>query len=357
MIRLRSSLGLETESLDKNKINWGRHLVRPFILSLVMVSIVFAPALVYSQEANETEDDVSQTDVVNKIFDNSLPAVFIIVIFLALIIPMIFDMYLAYRRKPGNIEESGEKRVRGMPGLYRTLMAFGIMLLVGTVIFYLLALITLNLNNLENTVLESLIAILRDLGIILGTGLATIIAFYFGQRGSESSVEKAASMVTSNLGRDRERPKVSSTIPIDGAENVSRDSLVQATFSEPMNSATVNQNTFVVRKENESAIPGKVSLSPDAKTVSFDPDPNFDSKTKYHASVSTAVQDLAGNTLAEPKSWSFTTKDECETKPEPPVIAKGGADEKTGVREPPVIAKGGADEKTGAREPPNDIIE
>jgi hypothetical protein len=253
---------------------------------------------------------------------------------------MIFDMYLAYRRKSGKIDQNRERNVRGMPGLYRTLMASGIILLVETVIFYILALITLNLSNLTSLLLEPLIAIPRDLAIILGTGLAAIIAFYFGIRGSESSVEKGASLITSNISRDREKPKVVSTKPIDGAENVPKDSLVQATFSEPMNSATINQNTFVVKKENESAIPGKVSLSPDAKTVSFDPDPNFDPKTKYHASVSTAVQDLAGNTLAEPKSWSFTTKDECEIKPEPPVIAKGGADE-----------------KTGAREPPNDIIE
>ena len=71
-------------------------------------------------------------------------------------------------------------------------MAFGIIVLLGTVIFYLLALITLNMNNPSTPAFESLVDLLRNLGIILGTALATIIAFYFGIRGTESAVEKAA---------------------------------------------------------------------------------------------------------------------------------------------------------------------
>ena len=78
-----------------------------------------------------------------------------------------------------------------MPGLYRSLMTFGIILLVGTVIFYLLALITLNINSPNSAILQSLIDVLKNLGTILGTALATIIAFYFGMRGVESATEKA----------------------------------------------------------------------------------------------------------------------------------------------------------------------
>ena len=62
-----------------------------------------------------------------------------------------------------------------MEGLYRTLMTFGVVLLAGIVPLYLLLLITVY-NN------QALIETLRNLSTILGTGLATIIAFYFGTR-------------------------------------------------------------------------------------------------------------------------------------------------------------------------------
>jgi hypothetical protein len=131
---------------------------------------------------------VNTTTIVNSIFDSKLPALFIIVIFLVIIIPLVFDMYIAYRRRPREGTGKGEdKRTQGMPGLYRSLMCFGVILLVGTVIFYLLALITLNINNTNTSVLQSLVDLLKNLGTILGTALATIIAFYFGMRGAESA--------------------------------------------------------------------------------------------------------------------------------------------------------------------------
>jgi Bacterial Ig-like domain len=79
---------------------------------------------------------VNSTTIVQSIFDSKLPIVFIVLIFLVLVIPLVFDMYLAYRRRPGEgTGKEGEKRMQGMPGLYRSLMSFGIILLVGTVIF------------------------------------------------------------------------------------------------------------------------------------------------------------------------------------------------------------------------------
>ena len=127
-----------------------------------------------------------------------------------------------------------------MPGLYRSLMTFGIIVLVGTVIFYLLALITLNINNSTSPILQSLIDILKNLGTILGTALATIIAFYFGMRGAESATEKAEAAATKPAG-EKVLPKVLNTIPADGATEVPVTSLVSATFSEPMSSPTINQ--------------------------------------------------------------------------------------------------------------------
>jgi HYR domain len=136
---------------------------------------------------------INSTQIIEGIFDSNLPIVFITIIFLIIIIPLGLDMWLAYHRKPtGGSTDKENGRALGMPGLYRSLMTFGIIVLVGTVIFYLLALITLNINNPTSPILQSLIDILKNLGTILGTALATIIAFYFGMRGTESATEKAA---------------------------------------------------------------------------------------------------------------------------------------------------------------------
>jgi len=251
---------------------------------------------------------VNSTTIVNRIFDSSLPIVFIVIIFLVLVIPLVFDMYLAYRRRTGEgTGKEGEKRVQGIPGLYRTLMSFGVILLVGTVIFYLLALITLNINSPNTGVLQSLIDLLKNLGTILGTALATIIAFYFGVRGAESATEKAI-LAASTVAGEKEPPRVQSTSPPDGATGVPVASLVQGTFSESMNNATINNETFTVKKKGgTNPEKGTVSLSPDGKTATFDAEPAFLPGTKYDATIDIGAQDLAGNALVSAKRWSFTT--------------------------------------------------
>lgn len=190
-------------------------------------------------------------------------------------------------------------------------MTFGIIVLVGTVIFYLLALITLNINNSMSPVLQSLIDILKSLGTILGTALATIIAFYFGMRGAESATEKAAaaaSAATKQASGEKVPPKVLNTLPADGATEIPVTSLVSATFSEPMSSPTINTNTFTVKKADDTTtITGIVSLSSDGKTAIFDSTQDFSPNTKYIAAIDIGAEDLAGNALVSAKRWSFTT--------------------------------------------------
>jgi len=201
-------------------------------------------------------------------------------------------------------------------------MTFGVIVLVGTVIFYLLALITLNINDSSSPALQSLIDILKSLGTILGTALATIIAFYFGTRAAESATEKATTaaatttaavtkaVATAPAASEKEPPKVLNTIPADEATQVPVSSLVSATFSEPMSSPTINENTFTVRRADDdesTLIKGALSLSPDNKTAIFDPEQDFSPNTKYIVEIGTGAKDVAGNALASAKRWSFTT--------------------------------------------------
>jgi hypothetical protein len=250
---------------------------------------------------------VNATTVVNSVFETNLPVFFLVVIAAAMVIPLGIDLVLAYIKKPKQDTDKENGAPAGMSGLYRTLMAFGIILLVGTVIFYVLALTTLNINNPTNPVLQSLVDILKNLSTILGTALATIIAFYFGMRGAESAAEKAETKARGHA-TDKTPTTVVGTTPADGEKGVAVTSPVTATFGEPMLTSTINKNTFTVKKDGTTiSIDGTVTLSSDGKTSIFDPTNDFDSATKYIATISTEAKDLAGNALSSPKSWSFTT--------------------------------------------------
>jgi Bacterial Ig-like domain len=268
--------------------------------------------------ANTNASAVNTTTVINSIFDDNLPAVFIIVIASLIGFPLVLDIILAYRRKPTmSIDRENSNQVVGMPGLYRSLMTFGIIVLVGTVIFYLLALITLNINNPTSPALQSLIDVLKSLGTILGTALATIIAFYFGTRATESATGKAVAATAAATAAATEKaaaagekgpPKVLDTSPADGATEVPLASLISATFSHEMNSQSINKNTFIVRKEGvPDPIKGNISLSPDRKTAIFDSEPDLEPNTKYTVEINEGAKDLAGNALVSAKRWPFRT--------------------------------------------------
>ena len=255
---------------------------------------------------------INTTQVIDRLFDSSLPIIFISIVFAIIIIPLSLDIWLAYNRKPtrsSTYKENG--RVLGMPGLYRSLMTFGIIVLVGTVIFYLLALITLNINNPTSPVLLTLVDVLRSLGTILGTALATIIAFYFGMRGTETATERATAAVAGAIRPAGEKGPLTvlRTDPDDGETKVPVNSVIKATFSESLSRQTINVNTFTVTKQGApTPIPGTIILSGDLKTAIFDPEPNLDAATKYTAEINEGVKDLVGNPLVSPKRWSFTTE-------------------------------------------------
>jgi hypothetical protein len=193
--------------------------------------------------------------------------------------------------------------------------------LVGTVIFYLLALITLNINDSTSPALQSLIDVLKSLGTILGTALGTIIAFYFGTRATESATENAAAAAekaaaaaaptaaTEKATTGKTAPLILSTAPSDGATDVPVTSLISVTFSEPMSGPTINNNTFTIRRAGvPTTIKGNISLSPDGRTAIFDAEPDLEPNyTKYTAQNVEGAKDLTGNALVSVKSWSFTT--------------------------------------------------
>jgi hypothetical protein len=88
-----------------------------------------------------------------------------------------------------------------MPGLYRALMTFGVIIIVGTVVFYVIGLVIANTSVAGSQAFTSLLNILQNLAAILGTALASVIAFYFGTRATEKAGEKSLMDNTSSIDR------------------------------------------------------------------------------------------------------------------------------------------------------------
>jgi hypothetical protein len=77
-----------------------------------------------------------------------------------------------------------------------------------------------------------------------------------------------------------------------------------------MNSSTINEKTFTIkRRDDGNPIEGRISLTPDLKTASFDAKEDFSPGTVYTATINTLAQDLAGLALASSKSWTFKSRE------------------------------------------------
>lgn len=84
---------------------------------------------------------------------------------------------------------------------------------------------------------------------------------------------------------------------------------VTATFSKPMNPATINSpaSTFTLAGPGGSSASGSVSLDSTGMVATFTPTNPLAPNSQYTATITTAAQDQFGNRLADPKTWTFTT--------------------------------------------------
>jgi len=100
-------------------------------------------------------------------------------------------------------------------------------------------------------------------------------------------------------------PTISSVSPQNGQPDVAIDTIVTATFSEPMDSLTINTESFTLVG---SAVSGTVTYNPATYTATFTPAANLGYDHEYTATLGTDIKDLAGNPLAGPYIWIFTTE-------------------------------------------------
>jgi hypothetical protein len=102
-------------------------------------------------------------------------------------------------------------------------------------------------------------------------------------------------------------PTVIATIPVNLASNVPLNQVISATFNTAMNPATINSSTFTLSGPGVTNVAGLVAYAAVGKTLTFIPTANLASSTLYTATITTGVQNLAGNALASNYVWTFTT--------------------------------------------------
>jgi hypothetical protein len=99
-------------------------------------------------------------------------------------------------------------------------------------------------------------------------------------------------------------PVVVSTNPANGTAGVSIAKILTATFSQPMDPTTINAATFTL-EQGTTPVLGVVSVL--GAIATFVPTSDLALNTTYTAAITTGAKDLAGNAIASPYTWTFTT--------------------------------------------------
>lgn len=106
--------------------------------------------------------------------------------------------------------------------------------------------------------------------------------------------------------RDTERPAVTATVPEFGAFGVPVGMAPSATFSEPMDPASLHEASFTLQDAGGLAVAGTVSYADGIAT--FTPDEDLAFESAYTATVTSEATDLAGNPLFVETPWTFSTE-------------------------------------------------
>ncbi|MDP9037712.1 MAG: Ig-like domain-containing protein [Acidobacteriota bacterium] len=100
------------------------------------------------------------------------------------------------------------------------------------------------------------------------------------------------------------RPAVVSTVPLNGATGVPINQALSATFSKPMNCATLTAASFTVSAAG-APVAGTVACA--GSVATFTPAANLATNTVFTATITTAATDTTGISIAANYVWTFRT--------------------------------------------------
>lgn len=100
------------------------------------------------------------------------------------------------------------------------------------------------------------------------------------------------------------------SIPVNNTQNVPLNPLVEVTFFEPIDSATIDSSTFYLwNNTTRLSIEGDWTLSANGMTLTFEPDDLLDADTRHwlYVGYSPYLTDYAGNRIAQNNNRYFQT--------------------------------------------------
>jgi hypothetical protein len=107
---------------------------------------------------------------------------------------------------------------------------------------------------------------------------------------------------------DATAPTVAGRFPSPNATGVPINSDVTALFSEAIDPATVTSSSFtLVRVSNGSSVTATRTGSDGNTRFTLNPSSNLLANTQYRATLTTSIDDVAGNPLTQQVQWTFTT--------------------------------------------------
>ncbi len=131
---------------------------------------------------------------------------------------------------------------------------------------------------------------------------------------------------TTELYSDLIPPTVTSVNPLKDISEVPINTTISAVFSEEMNAASINSNSFFI----EDGVASTVKYDNLTKTATLTPTSNLSYETTYTVVINTGVRDLAGNPLFSDCIWQFTTELYKDKTP-PEIVSTSPASNATGV--------------------------
>jgi len=118
---------------------------------------------------------------------------------------------------------------------------------------------------------------------------------------------------------------------LNASDNVLTGTIVTATFSQPMDPATLSSSsagnlpTFTLRQTNGGDVPGTVVVSEGNTVATFTPTSSaLNPNTSYTATVTTAAKNRSGIAMAHAITWKFTTNAVALTGQSPVPLGEAG---------------------------------